>query len=394
LAKIYVRGLWPALALSVVSSAVNAQEASGFGGNFFLSIRDCTGVEAEDSCNWPGDPPFRNGPRLSDFRTGITGSTDGEISEAGYGSAQGGVEFGGELFTPTLRNAVSSTDVSRNGASIFAWQQVTYTGTAPVVVPFGGEFTYSKTGPVDDSCRRSKEVTFNGNTFTDNYNVAGCGSLNVALFITDLATDEVIVSRFVESAQGEVASPTLLQADVEMIPGRAYEIYAQVQTIARGAGQSIMSLNSFEVGLVDPDTGEVTKDVPDSLPQLQDALVPASEEDQPAGIEIDVLPGSADNPINVGSRGVLPVALITTADFFAPDVDRASLRFGPGSAAVALPGGGPEDVDGDGDLDYVVHFRVAEAGVSCDDERVYLSGSTMSGDIVIGADSVQPISCR
>lgn len=158
MANIYVRGLWPALALSVVSSAVNAQEASGFGGDFALSIRDCSGVESGDSCVFPGDPARRNLPVLQDFQFGIAGSTEGLIEFDTFGSAQGSVDFGGDLFTPTLRNAVESTALSRNGASIFARQTLTYTGTAPVTVPIGGEFTYSKTGIVERSCLQTKEI--------------------------------------------------------------------------------------------------------------------------------------------------------------------------------------------------------------------------------------------
>ena len=144
---------------------------------------------------------------------------------------------------------------------------------------------------------------------------------------------------------------------------------------------------------MDPDTGEVTKDVPDSLPELQNMLVPASDESQPDGIQIDVLPVSTKNRILVGRPGVIPIALITTPTFYAPDVDRDSLQFGPGAALVAGNGGGPEDVDGDGDLDYVVHFRAQEAGFSCGDTTAYLSGLTIWDDIIIGSDTIEVTGC-
>lgn len=288
---------------------------------------------------------------------------------------------------------MASSAVARNGASIFARQTLTYTGTRPVSVPLGGFFTYSMTGTADPTCRLSKEIPALPNP-QHLYIKDECSTLNIALRVTDLQTNQVLASEFYQSSDAPIASPLLVGAEVEMIPGRAYEIYAQVQTIARGAGQSIDSLNSFTIGLVDPETGEVTRDVPDSLPELQETLIPASDENQPSGIGIDVLPGSMENAIKVDRLGVVPVALITTPDFYAPDVDRDSLRFGPASALVALPGGGVEDVDGDGDMDYVIHFQVSETGISCSDELVYLSGSTLSGDIVFGSDTVRPIGCK
>ena len=43
-------------------------------------------------------------------------------------------------------------------------------------------------------------------------------------------------------------------------------------------------------------------------------------------IEVDIKPGSCPNPLNVKSKGVLPVALLGTEDFDVRDVDVASLR--------------------------------------------------------------------
>ena len=73
-------------------------------------------------------------------------------------------------------------------------------------------------------------------------------------------------------------------------------------------------------------------------------------------IQIDVKPGSDRNPINLASKGVIAVAILTTADFDASWVDAGTVVFA-GARAVhhAL-----EDVDGDGDLDVVLHFRTQD----------------------------------
>ena len=385
------------LVCCLLSTTTTAQQASNFGGSFFLSIRNCTGIAFDDSCPRPFIPTGNNSPVLSDFREEITSSAAATIESDVLGLAEGEVEFGGDLFTPTIRNRIITENLSRNAATLRGTQRLTYAGSAPILVTFGGAFTYSASGQVDQNCRGIKDISDllglpPGNIITA-FVFDQCGAITVTLEILDAETGELLSGQSLRSRNGVIASPSLLEADIELIPGRAYDVSAFVQTVTRGAGQSISSLNSFVIGLVDPDTGAVTKDIPASLPQLAGVLIPASDPNQPSLIEIDVLPGSSTNEIRVGRRGVLPVALITTPDFFAPDVDRDSLTFGPGASGVALPGGGPEDVDGDGDTDFVIHFNVQESGISCGDTEVFVSGTTTSGDIIVGGDTITPTGC-
>ena len=83
-------------------------------------------------------------------------------------------------------------------------------------------------------------------------------------------------------------------------------------------------------------------------------------------VALDVRPGSAKNPINPKSNGVIPVAILSTNSFDASTIDQASLRFGPGQA-LAEGNGHLEDVNGDGQLDLVLHFRTQDTGIQCGD---------------------------
>jgi hypothetical protein len=74
---------------------------------------------------------------------------------------------------------------------------------------------------------------------------------------------------------------------------------------------------------------------------------------------IDVKPGSDRNPINLASNGVIAVAIFTTDDFDAAQVDAETVVFAGANAAHS----GLEDIDGDGDLDLVLHFRVQETNL-------------------------------
>lgn len=83
-------------------------------------------------------------------------------------------------------------------------------------------------------------------------------------------------------------------------------------------------------------------------------------------VEVDIKPGSDPNSLSLDDSGRLPAAILTTGDFDAGDVDPATLTLGDGEGSdvpvAARPNGTLfsvlEDVDGDSDLDLVLHFEV------------------------------------
>jgi len=110
-------------------------------------------------------------------------------------------------------------------------------------------------------------------------------------------------------------------------------------------------------------------------------------------VAIDIKPGSFPNSINPRSKGLLPVAILSSETFDARDVDPASVGLGPNDAPMAHPSGHQEDVDGDGDLDLVLHFRTAETGIACGDTMLTLSGATSDGQEIAGEDGVRTVGC-
>lgn len=119
--------------------------------------------------------------------------------------------------------------------------------------------------------------------------------------------------------------------------------------------------------------------------------------DQDCGVllvVIDIKPGSFPNSINPRSKGVIPVAILTTPDFDATQVDPATVRFGPGGASEAHGKGHLEDVDGDGDIDLVLHFLTELSGIKCNSTEVSLTGETFAGRPIEGSDSVKTAGCR
>ncbi|MGD8855907.1 MAG: family 16 glycosylhydrolase, partial [Chloroflexota bacterium] len=106
----------------------------------------------------------------------------------------------------------------------------------------------------------------------------------------------------------------------------------------------------------------------------------------PLAVEIDIMPGGDGNLCNKGN-GVIPVAILTTDSFDATTVDHTTVRFGDASEAHVYRKSSQvarheEDVDRDGDIDLVFHFRFAETGFGCDASDAYLTGSTFDGQAI------------
>jgi hypothetical protein len=108
---------------------------------------------------------------------------------------------------------------------------------------------------------------------------------------------------------------------------------------------------------------------------------------------IDIKPESDVNPVNVGNRGVIPVAILTTETFDALQVDPSTVQFGPSAAEPAKKSPGFEDVDDDGDIDSILHFRTRETGIECGDVEASLTGQTFTGSAVRGTDSIVTVNC-
>jgi hypothetical protein len=119
------------------------------------------------------------------------------------------------------------------------------------------------------------------------------------------------------------------------------------------------------------------------------------ENNNDENIEIDIKPGSDENVINLKSRGVVPVAVLTDDGFSAEAVDPETVTF-----AEAWPVHWTmDDVDGDGDTDMLFHFRTQELNLDETSTEAELIGTLKSallksssatdGDVIRGKDNVQ-----
>jgi len=114
-------------------------------------------------------------------------------------------------------------------------------------------------------------------------------------------------------------------------------------------------------------------------------------------VYIDIKPGSDKNPINLKSKGVVPVAVFGTDDFDVTLIDDpldvalfdmdTQVLYGAFPVRWAI-----EDIDRDGYDDMILHFSTQELRDYLDQYSVAacLMGLTVDGQLFMGTDAVSP----
>ena len=126
---------------------------------------------------------------------------------------------------------------------------------------------------------------------------------------------------------------------------------------------------------------------------IAEAVIALVEAAGPLSVNIDIKPGEFPNAIQPYSEGVIAVAVLTTSmaagepvDFDATTVDVSTVRFGLGSATAVHSA--LEDVDADGDLDFIMHFQTMSAWLPPGSTEACLGAQTYGGQSIQGCDSV------
>ena len=121
----------------------------------------------------------------------------------------------------------------------------------------------------------------------------------------------------------------------------------------------------------------------------------------PTPVAIDIKPGSDTNPISLKSKGLVPVAVLTSDDVDAADIDPSTVTLGDddGNDTPVAPRkkgrlhAALEDVDGDGRDDLVLHFDtqalIGNGDLTVASGALTLNGATEDGTTLQGADVVR-----
>ncbi len=166
-----------------------------------------------------------------------------------------------------------------------------------------------------------------------------------------------------------------------------------------GAGQV-----AFVASLADGSKGVFLADPGDPMPPPDPAPlpnpVPSPDPTSEMEVLIDIKPGNKQNTINPGSKGVVVVAILGSAEFEALTVNPESLELS--GTYVMERGKGTlmaryKDVNGDGYLDLVVHVEtqslsLAESTTTTGSTtKAVLTGETWLGRPITGSDSVNVV---
>lgn len=142
----------------------------------------------------------------------------------------------------------------------------------------------------------------------------------------------------------------------------------------------------------------ITKEFSQTIPQggtqeytLNYSPEPGSQIQVTQVVNIDIKPGNDPNSINLKNNGVIPVAIMTTPNFDATQVDGTTVKLGLNQATEIHDKAHLEDIDMDGDIDLVLHFITQITGIQNNDTKACLTGATLNGMPIQGCDAVKII---
>jgi hypothetical protein len=203
--------------------------------------------------------------------------------------------------------------------------------------------------------------------------------------------NEVVLS------SGDLVNPDLVDlvdlTDAEQRYSYVFDGHAQVLDHILANSNAIERFSRFHYARTNADFPEVLRGDGMRPERLSDHDMPVAYFFlPPVTVIVDIKPGSFPNPINLGSNGTIPVAILSTADFDAGQVDPSSVTLA--SATVRLKGQGTPmaslvDVNGDGRRDLLLHINTSALQLSSGDTEAVLEGMTYDGRRIRGVDTVR-----
>ena len=300
--------------------------------------------------------------------------------------------LGGATFTPVLKaeasNPNSSNDDDRTSSTAEAYQRFRNTSASQldVVLTITLDASFTSTTPAADSYALA-DVRVYGDGRSDAFDVndspiCPSGNLGHAMMLGDayfcggrLGWANMFLETDPSQASSSDSLVKILQFSVA--PGEYFGVHGILRANAVDG-----SSNAFDTLSMKFDDTSAASLMASGIPQTS-----------VISVQIDVKPGSESNSINPRSKGVVPVAVLGSTEFDAIQVDVSTVRFGPEGSSPAHDGH-VEDVNDDGFLDMVFHFKTRQTGIACGDTGTTLTGEIYDGTEIAGTDEVSTVGCE
>jgi predicted outer membrane repeat protein len=309
----------------------------------------------------------------------------------------GGVYLGAG--TVTVSNSTFSGNSASEGGGIYA-----PSGTLNVSnSTFSGNFAWLLGGGISIG---NTYLTVSNSTFSGNTATLGGASVNsggTAILRNTIAANSSGGKEcrgLITDGGGNLGYPDSTCPGIHLNPllGPLQENGGPTKTMALGAGSPAIDAANDAICAAAPINNLDQRGV--ARPQGAHCDIGAFEQQVltlPHPISIDIKPGSDANSINCrNANEVIAVAILSTDAFDAATVDHTTVGFeGTGETHVDKKTGEPkrheEDVDGDGDMDLVFHFRLGDTHLTCASTEAALRGETNEGQPILGADFVRMV---
>jgi hypothetical protein len=265
-----------------------------------------------------------------------------------------------------------------NGDGTFEPAQVFATGQDPFSV---------KVGDFNDDGRQDLVTANNGSHTVSVLLGRGDGTFEPAQdFAVGLSPFSVAVGDFNGDGQQDLATANSNGNSVSILLGRGDGTFEPARDFAVGLVPRSVVVGDFN--------GDGRQDLATANNFGGTVSILINNTADGIAVKIDIKPGSFPNHINPKSHGVIPVAVLTTDTFDASTVDASTVFFGATGSEAAPVHSALKDVDGDGDIDLILHFRTQQTGIVCGDTSASLTGSAFSGQAIEGSDSIRTVGCQ
>ena len=384
--------------LELYASTISDNSSSGSGGgisNFFGGTVTLNGSTVSGNSSF-----FDGGGLLNEGSVVLNSSTVSGNSTSSFGDGGG---INADRGTVVLNSSTVSGNSSGSGGGIFkdfggsvSLSNSTVSGNTATAG--GGIFIFGHIGT----------LTLNNSTVSDNTATAGGGIFND--FSTATLKNTIVANNTSGDCSGTITSaghnliedtsgctivgdttgnitgsdpllgpladnggPTLTHAllpgspAIDAVPGADCTLATDQRGVARPQGPAC-DIGAFELEVI-----------------------------QVVQVTIDIKPGNDPNSINCNVESqIVTVAILTTDTFDATTVNHTTVTFEGASEThvdkkTSEPRRHEEDVDGDGDIDLVFHFRLGDTGLTCASIEGTLTGETFDGQTIEGTDAVRMI---